>query len=306
MENIMNDEAYPFDRFVESIYLKLNPDVFEAVQNRSFFSGWEHYVAYGFSENRPGVPVELNIAIKNIMEEAKDNKLSTPEHLRKRVHGVEDIFSFLLNGRLISQNIHSSINSIMESGAKNRILDFGCGCGRVIGYLHELYGNSSFYGTDIDQEAISWCQHQLPETAEFFINGELPPLSFDSEFFDFVYSISVFTHLPEDMQFSWLEELRRVTRQGGYLLLTTHGEDLFNTSSEKSLKLFREKGFYYSTDAGTEGLPDFYQTSFHTEDYIYTHWGKFFEIIKIVKRGIAGHQDLILCRKSNSVSLMSL
>lgn len=220
-----------------------------------------------------------------------------PEHLRKRVHGDENVSSFMSIGRIVSLDINSAIDSISALGEHHRILDFGCGCGRVIRYFHKLSDHSRFYGTDIDKEAISWCQNQLSQIGEFGKNEELPPLPFADEFFDLVYSISVFTHLPEDMQFAWLEELRRVTKPGGYLLLTTHGEDLFKSTSRESKRQFRQKGFYYSIGAGTEGLPDFYQTSFHTEDYVHTHWSKFFEIKRIIKKGIANHQDLILCRR---------
>jgi len=290
----MNDMNYPVKSFDESTYLKLNPDVSEAVQNRSFSSGWEHYISYGFYENRPGVPFEVYKAIKDIME---DDKSFPPEQLRKRVHGDENLSSFVNIGRIVSFNIYSSINSMIELGEHRFILDFGCGCGRVIRYFHKFSGNSSFYGTDIDEEAISWCQHELSQIGKFVKNEESPRLPFGDEFFDFVYSISVFTHLPEDMQFVWLEELRRVTKRGGYLLLTTHGEDLFKATSEESNRQFRKKGFYYSIGARTEGLPDFYQTSFHTKDYIYSYWSKFFEIKKFIKKGIANNQDLILCKK---------
>jgi tRNA(Leu) C34 or U34 (ribose-2'-O)-methylase TrmL len=101
------------------------------------------------------------------------------------------------------------------------------------------------------------------------------------------------------MQLTWLEELRRVTKRGGYLLLTTHGEELLQTTSRKGKMQFREKGFYYLVGAGTEGLPDYYHTSFQTEEYIQIHWRKFFEITKIIKKGVAHHQDLILCRRSS-------
>src|SRR5438046_2874585 len=51
-----------------------------------------------------------------------------------------------------------------------------------------------------------------------------PPLAFANATFDLAYALSVFTHLPEAMQHDWMDELRRVVRPGGYLLLTTHGE----------------------------------------------------------------------------------
>ena len=37
------------------------------------------------------------------------------------------------------------------------------------------------------------------------------------------YTFSVFTHLSEALQVSWLAELSRVLKPGGYLLLTTVG-----------------------------------------------------------------------------------
>ena len=169
-------------------------------------------------------------------------------------------------------NVYSLINSVVALGARCRILDFGCGCGRVIRYFHKLSTGSSLYGTDIDTEATSWCQECLSHIGEFTSNDVAPPLPFDAEFFDCIYSVSIFTHLPEDMQFAWLEELRRVTKRGGYLLLTTHGEELFRTTSKEKKDQLRREGFYYSVGAGTEGLPDFYQ-------------------------GLANHQDLILCRR---------
>jgi hypothetical protein len=95
------------------------------------------------------------------------------------------------------------------------------------------------------------------------------------------------------MQFQWLEELKRVTRKGGHLLLTTHGEHLAPKILQWKLK---NHGFHYSVSKGTEGLPDFYQTSFHTDQYIRDHWSRYFEIVKVIKRGIHHHQDLVICR----------
>src|SRR5947208_884804 len=55
------------------------------------------------------------------------------------------------------------------------------------------------------------------------VNGLAPPLAFDDASFDLVYALSVFTHLTGDLQVAWRDELRRVLRPGGRLLITTHG-----------------------------------------------------------------------------------
>ncbi|WP_371418093.1 class I SAM-dependent methyltransferase [Acidisoma sp. L85] len=112
---------------------------------------------------------------------------------------------------------------------------------------------------------------------------------------DFVYSISVFTHLPEDMQLRWLEELSRVTKPDGVLALSVHGAGLFNGNPQQK-KDFNKAGFYYLKGSGTTGLPEFYQTAYHAEEYIYSRWSKFFTIVKIRPRGIANRQDLVLCQ----------
>jgi SAM-dependent methyltransferase len=59
--------------------------------------------------------------------------------------------------------------------------------------------------------------------------------------FDFIYSISVFTHLTEYNQWFWMNELFRVLRPGGHLLFTVHGMSRSHELSEADRQLF-EKG----------------------------------------------------------------
>jgi hypothetical protein len=44
-------------------------------------------------------------------------------------------------------------------------------------------------------------------------------------------------------------------------------------------------------------LPDFYQSAFHTKDYIYQQWSAYFDIVRYEERGINNHQDAVLLRK---------
>lgn len=293
----MTDTISSLMAFDESTYLASNPDVSEAVQEGLFSSGLEHYFSYGFAEGRGGVSASVDQAMRTMME--KVPAAVPPEDLRKRAHGDEDLAHFEGVGRRIAFNLYEAIGPALALDGRTKVLDFGCGCGRVMKYFYPFAPNSRFYGSDIDEEAIAWCQSSLGEIGRFSANQEWPPLRFDDQCFDFVYAISVFTHLPEEMQFRWLEELRRVTRRGGYLILTTHGDELVKGASRKARKQFQEKGFCYSVGSRTQGLPDYYQTAFHSEDYIRHQWSRFFEILKIVDQGIAHHQDLVLCRRAD-------
>ena len=101
------------------------------------------------------------------------------------------------------------------------ILDFGCGCGRVMRQWHgrEL---GALHGSDYNAAAIAWARRHLPH-AIFAVNGLAPPLPYPDAHFDLVYALSVFTHLSDTLQHAWLRELRRTLRPNGILLLTTMG-----------------------------------------------------------------------------------
>ena len=223
-----------------------------------------------------------------------------PVHLRKRVHGAEDKDSFEDIGRIISDTVFSYVK-VNDNVERFRGLDFGAGCGRVLAPLDQLCRKNlsrnviEWYGSDIDRQAIAWCQKNLASTGKFVVNKPMPPLPFDNEFFDFVFSISVFTHIPEDMQFAWLAEINRVLKAGGTALLSTLPLDLAGKTLNKDQIAY---GFHYSSGGkGTQGLPKFYQDSFHSRQYIEKEWSRYFSIEIYKEKGIANHQDLVLCRR---------
>jgi SAM-dependent methyltransferase len=82
---------------------------------------------------------------------------------------------------------------------------------------------NSFYGTDYNKKYVAWCLGNL-EDIHFKDNNLLAPLDFKESFLDFIYGISIFTHLSEELHYSWMQELTRVLKPNGILLLTTHGE----------------------------------------------------------------------------------
>ena len=103
-------------------------------------------------------------------------------------------------------------------GAMDAILDFGCGCGRVARHWAKLDG-PDIHGADISRPSVRWCRRHL-RFMHAYRCGLEPPLRFASGTFDFIYALSVLTHLPEHTGRRWLAELVRILKPGGVLLFT--------------------------------------------------------------------------------------
>lgn len=288
------------DVFDASEYLKHNPDVAKAIDGGHFRSAWSHFVAYGFREKRNGVPEAFRRKVNAVMSVFVS---PPPAKLAARVHGSSDIAGFESVGKTIALDIYGAINSHLDLESPLRILDFGCGCGRILPYMTELDHFATFYASDIDSEAIQWCKKSYSDQVEaghyhFAVNSDVPPIAFPSGFFDLVYAISVFTHLPEDLELLWLRELARITKPGGILLLSTAGEALIRKHlTPNQNRILDEKGFYYFPFGNTDALPDYYQASWHTSSYIDKIWSQYFNVLRQIPAGINNHQDLILGRR---------
>ena len=103
------------------------------------------------------------------------------------------------------------------------ILDWGCGPARIVRHLPGLLDKScSVYGTDYNPKTIAWDKKALPGI-NFNLNGAEPPLPYVNNSFDIIYGISIFTHLPEDLHYKWFNELVRISKNGGIIFLTLHG-----------------------------------------------------------------------------------
>ncbi|MCU7842065.1 MAG: hypothetical protein KZQ94_22180, partial [Candidatus Thiodiazotropha sp. (ex Troendleina suluensis)] len=92
---------------------------------------------------------------------------------------------------------------------------------------------------------------------------------------------------------SWMHLRCNWSTSNGKFGTDLHHFELRNLRYKRQLG---KDGFFYSVGNGTEGLPDFYQTTFHTDAYIHEQWSKYFEIERILKKGIMSHQDLVICK----------
>lgn len=180
-----------------------------------------------------------------------------------------------------------------------RILDWGCGAGRIARHLTRVASPGSVYGCDIDHEAIKWAQENV-HGGQFTPVRPYPPTDYADGFFDAVYGISVMTHLDEDLQHRWLQELRRVTRPGARLLLSVVGKDLLATNMPAELIPEYERSGFAVFVPGYSGWfrkfshDGYYKEAFHTPEYVERVWGQYFAVEEYIE---TGYQDLVLLRR---------
>lgn len=99
-----------------------------------------------------------------------------------------------------------------------RILDAGCGNGRLVNFLDlELAGMYGYLGVDASGELIKKAQAQYPDVS--FLQQDLVEFRRDQEF-DVIASIAVVHHLPAADRLTVLWNLRSSLSPNGQLFLT--------------------------------------------------------------------------------------
>jgi SAM-dependent methyltransferase len=227
-------------------------------------------------------------ALRGLGGTADDGLPLPPARLRLMVAGVPQADWFLAGGRAAAESIRDAVPEPLES--MGSILDFGCGCGRVVRWWRDL--PPDIHGSDFNATLVAWCRANLP-FATFGVNGAEPPLSYEDDSFDLVYALSVLTHLPVDTQERWLDELARVARD--WLLVSVHGEPyrVRLTAQEQQRFDSGEIVVRWGVVAGTNLC-----TAFHPRTAFDRLVQRRFELVSYLPEGAKGNrpQDLALLR----------
>jgi SAM-dependent methyltransferase len=202
-----------------------------------------------------------------------------PARLRVLVSGDADLGFFLRSGKEQTEFIRELLadNGAPLEGLR-RILDFGCGCGRLARWWSDLDG-PELDGCDYNAELVDWCQANLPFMSAR-VSGIEPPLPYPREGFDLVCALSVFTHLPAPMQRTWSDELRAVLRPGGLLFFTTAGTGYLDrlTSEERRAFASGDLVTHFAELPGTNLC-----AAYHPRAYVEEELLKGFEVLDTVE-----------------------
>jgi len=222
-------------------------------------------------------------------------KYDPPAHLQERVGGASDFQSV---GTQLASLIMTCVSKYKPVKTAHRILDWGCGCGRVTREMMKFVPPATLTGCDIDTEAIAWNKTHIPGPMFDHIDP-YPPTAYSTDAFDLIYGISVMTHLDEQSQLSWLEELSRISSAGGIVALSVIGENLRKTNMPPELaRRFHETGFASFVPSYSKMLEPFshegyYRETYHSFAYIERTWAKFFDILECFE---TKHQDILILR----------
>jgi len=215
--------------------------------------------------------------------------------MRFLVAGNCDIEWFLDGGRLGADTLRESLASCGHDLERMKsILDFGCGCGRVLRHLRGLSGK--VFGVDLQHVLVDSCRRTVP-FAEASVGPAEPPLTFADATFDLVYCFSVFTHLTEPQGLAWRDEIRRILEPGGLWVFSTQGIPYLQRLSHAEQDRFHT-GRIVCQHGAYRGQ-NICQT-YHPERYVREELARGFEVLAFVPQGARGNpvQDLYVLRRT--------
>lgn len=110
------------------------------------------------------------------------------------------------------------VHKKLQGRIVNSILEYGCGIGRNIPYLQQLFPNAVVKGSDISPASIEIAKRDMP-TVEFFLEKEDLRLE---EKFELIFVAGVFHHIPISQRLSVAKELKNRLTPNGMLFVFEH------------------------------------------------------------------------------------
>jgi SAM-dependent methyltransferase len=165
------------------------------------------------------VPLALGYEVPGVEEATGLSAVMPPADVHAMTHAIEATGGTLYYGDLVVESL-AAAGTPLEAG--RRVLDFGCSSGRVSRVLKAYEPEADYTGCDPNAPAVEWAAENLPGI-RFFASPLTPPLELEPESYDAAFAISIWSHFDEQPGLAWLEEMRRILKPGGSLLMTTQG-----------------------------------------------------------------------------------
>ncbi len=220
----------------------------------------------------------------------------------KRVQNLSSTVEAMVSGFTDYRRILALASRFVDLGPKTRILDWGCGFGRVCRHFDHDFPGAQVIGVELDEFNLDWMREHLPSITPIKTNLDgkidLPDASMDV-----IYGISVMTHIRQSQQTDWLAELKRILAPDGVLILTTSGAGALAFGSRwidrRSLASWNDRGFLefdhaseYDRDIGGG---NYYIQAYQSFENTRRRWGEIVDIVDFIP-SVFGYQDVVVMR----------
>jgi ubiquinone/menaquinone biosynthesis C-methylase UbiE len=149
--------------------------------------------------------------------------------------GVE--FLFLGMGDVMRRQVIPPVSEFLEKrSGEQRILDVGCGTGRLLYQLSRSHPRHRLVGVDLSPYYIDAARGLLEGRGVSLLIDNAESLPFKDASFDVVTSVFLFHELPRRVRREVLLEMRRVLNPSGLLVI----EDAAQLSDSPKLRVFLE------------------------------------------------------------------
>lgn len=181
----------------------------------------------------------------------------------RALHPKDDMFNkakngwddYLLVGRSAVKVILSTLYNAPTEQVE-RVLDFGCGHGRVARHLRTMFPQAKLHFCDVDASAVEFCVETF-YGAGTVSSEDLPTITLPKEM-DLIWVGSVFTHLDYGRMITLRDKLFESLRVGGMFIATFRGAALYRQFKANPEPYYNNMAFQYeSIGIGYQDYKDF-------------------------------------------------
>ena len=130
---------------------------------------------------------------------------------------------YLSTGRSALRNILVATAASGNTEVK-KILDFGCGAGRVLRWLRAAHPEAQLFACDLNEEWLAFCGRSFGATT-ILSSPDLTEIKLGIDY-DLIWAGSLLTHLSRNSALVALDMMADALAPGGLLVATTHGRQM--------------------------------------------------------------------------------